>query len=444
MKKYILITLCCIQIVNAFEFEGSIPGNGAIPDGPGDCGISGEPLAITFDVTAVTELNRVELTLDIQHSWVGDLIVELEAPDFTRHVIFGKTGALEGECLGDSSNLDDLYIFSDQASDYFLNNWWIVAANLSSQEVLPHANYRTTTIGGEADPGLNTSMNEVFSEVANPNGTWTLYVYDNAAVDTGHVSAAQLLINRIKGQINDGEASYNIQYDGISHRLETDVYYRAVTTWRYRLASDTREYPILYPDYAIYSDGGDAVTMTWLDVDGKGFRADLTHVIDQTGLNPDEAIITSTMKITNVTANDIDISLFNSAFFGVNHDYNEPVDDNDTAQLINNDPSHIIQVDEDDTYQAEFRATGNENYEINSGDVLADKLNDGTIDDLSNVWGDGYGPANVGTAFQWFSGPLVAGSSYQVQTTIAVGGITAPEPVAPMITSDLIFADGFN
>lgn len=428
------MALLCTQAVSAFNFPGS--NIGSIPDGPGDCGNLGTPLAVTFDVANVDTINRIELTMNVFHTFVGDLTVELEAPDLTRHLLFGKTGAFEGECGGDSSNLTGYYTFSDDAFDFIFYNWWFVAASLDTDQALPGAIYRTTSMGTEPDAGLLTSMNEAFSGVTDINGTWTLYFYDDSMTDVGNVSDAILTINPVGGQISDGEASYTINSLGSGTALETDIDYLESVfgsiDWLYRLSSDTREHQFPMPDYAIYHD--DTVTITWLDVDGKGFRADLTQVIDQTGLETDEAILTSTMKITNLNANGININLFSYA----NFDVNGP--DNDVGQLVNLDVGYIRQSDA--PYQVEYRAGGNQNFQIGNED-LTDLLYDFDVDNLANL-GNGFGPGDARTAFQWFSVPLSAGFIYQVQTTVAVGGLTAPEPLDPVILSDLIFADGFN
>ncbi len=438
MNKYIVIfaLCCCSSAVLAFQYYGS--GYDNIPDGPGECGELGEPLAITFDVENNTAVQRVALKMTIEHDAVGQLIVELEAPDQTRHLLFGQTGAFEGECVGDITDLDGTYVFTDSASEFWYNNWWFVAANLGGNDVMPAASYRTTAMGGTADAGLHTSMNEAFSHIENPNGTWTLYVYDNTDSGFGNVTGATLYINSPQVQISDGEAYYKTGLIGWGADLVTDIDYMDRFRWYYRLGNESREYAFNdpAPNYALYSDQGKAVTMTWLNLADKGFRADLTHVIDQTGLNPDQAILTSTMKITNLNDEDIDISLFNHGKF----DLNGP--SNDIAHLVNNDSSHIRQTD--NPYQLEFRAGDNDRYQIDHDFVIFNQLIvDQDLDDLSNEGGDGFGPADIGTAFQWFSGPIAPGHSYQVQTTVAVGGITAPEPQAPLI-SDLIFMNGYD
>ncbi len=89
MNKYIFaLSIFFSHTVTAITFEGS--GFGEIPDGPGACGNLGDPLAISFDVTDVSEVNRLGLGIDIEHDWMGDLIVELEAPDLTRHTVWSN------------------------------------------------------------------------------------------------------------------------------------------------------------------------------------------------------------------------------------------------------------------------------------------------------------------------------------------------------------------
>jgi hypothetical protein len=106
-------------------------------------------------------------------------------------VIFASTGATTSAGVGDSSNLGGLYSFKDSAAGV---NWWQAAATAGPDALVPAGDYRTTAAGpqGTVNNSPETNMTAAFAGVANPNGTWTLTVSDNAGLDTGAVSAATL------------------------------------------------------------------------------------------------------------------------------------------------------------------------------------------------------------------------------------------------------------
>jgi subtilisin-like proprotein convertase family protein len=135
---------------------------------------------------------NVELDMTMTHTWVGDLDATLVGPGGSpSHVIFASTGATTSAGVGDSSNLGGLYSFKDSAAGV---NWWQAAATAGPDALVPAGDYRTTAAGpqGTVNNSPVTNMTAAFAGVANPNGTWTLTVSDNAGLDTGSVSAATL------------------------------------------------------------------------------------------------------------------------------------------------------------------------------------------------------------------------------------------------------------
>ncbi len=171
---------------------------GALPDAPtGQCwgAFVPTPRNVTFEVSGVAgPPTNVELstTFSPNHSWVGDVRATLIAPNGASHIVFSRTGSTTSGGSGDSSNLAGPYNFKDSAAGV---NWWTAAANEPTGSVpLPAGDYRTTTAGGVAGAGTNTSMTPSFAGVANPTGTWTLRLEDGCAGDTGSISAAALII----------------------------------------------------------------------------------------------------------------------------------------------------------------------------------------------------------------------------------------------------------
>lgn len=164
-------------------------GTGSIPDNA-----PSTPLEISFNITGASgSTNNVELSMTATHTWVGDLRVELFAPNGTSHVIFSRTGQV-GTGVGDSSNLGGEYKFSDAATG---TGWWEAAAIGGTNDIIPPGAYRTTAAGPQTTAGTSpaTNMNAAFAGVSNPNGTWVLKISDFASGDTGAVSAACLKIN---------------------------------------------------------------------------------------------------------------------------------------------------------------------------------------------------------------------------------------------------------
>lgn len=160
--------------IGAPTFPGS--GVGAIPDGGPDCGNPGQPLDITFEVEGVSSAIATSISLDMSHTWVGDLRMTLIAPSGESHVVFAETKETSTEC-GDNSDLEGTYQFRDHLNtnlcDFF------------DKDTIPAGIYRTS------DLCVNTSLDETFFD-SEPNGTWTLRITDSGAGDTGFISAASL------------------------------------------------------------------------------------------------------------------------------------------------------------------------------------------------------------------------------------------------------------
>jgi uncharacterized repeat protein (TIGR01451 family) len=171
-------------------FQANTPTLGAIPDN-----LPATPRDVTFTVAGITGApTNVEVshTYAPAHTWAGDINVNLIAPNATSFVIYGRTGQT-GASAGDSSDLSGPYNFKDSAAGV---NWWTAANTAGAAAPVPPGDYRTTAAGPQ--PVITTSpvtnLTAAFAGVANANGLWTLRFTDNAAGDTGSVSAASLTI----------------------------------------------------------------------------------------------------------------------------------------------------------------------------------------------------------------------------------------------------------
>lgn len=185
------------------------------------------PLAIPDNTSAGTALNipvagltdqlrgvALNITFDQPaggggHTWVGDINMTLTSPSAS-HLIMQRVGSATGTGSGDSTDIQGPYTFTDGTTGDF----WGIAVGMVGGTVPPGA-YRTMA----CCTGAPTDMNPVFAgpvlvepgifakketkEVSIPlpadaaNGNWTLNVSDNAAGDTGRVSALSLTLTTL-------------------------------------------------------------------------------------------------------------------------------------------------------------------------------------------------------------------------------------------------------
>ena len=200
--------------VPAAVFPANSGTLGEIPDNS-----PGTPRDVTFTVSGVPAgaPGNVEVSmtfggpgLTVGHSWVGDVDVTLIAPDASSHVIFASTGATSSTAPGDSSDLIGPYNFKDSAAG---TGWGETAFVGGGAAACPAGDSGTTKPGPRlpAGPSPPTVMTTAYSGVSDPNGTWTLRITDNAAGDTGAVSAAALTVDA--GSVAPGGPA-NVDFDG--------------------------------------------------------------------------------------------------------------------------------------------------------------------------------------------------------------------------------------
>lgn len=173
-----------------FNFTGA----GAIPDGTSQsAGSYGAPRVLTASSTLDEPIVSVNLSLTITHSFVGDVRVILKyQPDdgsgaTLQTVIMERTGALNADDTGDSTNLGGTYVFVNGATTI-----WESAVTLGSTAAVPSGMYGpfVNTLGGTFTP---IEQDAPFRRRTG-RGTWTLEVSDGALFDTGTVNAASINI----------------------------------------------------------------------------------------------------------------------------------------------------------------------------------------------------------------------------------------------------------
>jgi hypothetical protein len=179
-------------------FNADAGSLGGIPDSAGCGPTPGTPRNVTFQASGLSgSVTNVDVSLTLGtpfHTWMGDVIATLIAPNGASHTLFGVTGSTTATGIGDSSDIAGPYVFSDTAPAPPSGGWWQESTARTATQAMTSGTYRTTGLGGagQVNPAPPTSINASFSGVSNANGTWTLRFTDGCSGDTGAVSAASL------------------------------------------------------------------------------------------------------------------------------------------------------------------------------------------------------------------------------------------------------------
>lgn len=193
-KAFTLLFAVAFIVSTSFG-QTTFPGTGvgSIPDATACGPTPGTPLNITFNVTGVSG-NATNLSVSTtfgtpNHTWMGDVVATLIAPNATTFTIFGVTTSTTATGIGDSSDLGGTYTFGNAGT----LNWWDAATLATAAAIIPPGSYRTARLGGAGATNAVTDLNAAFA-AAPANGTWTLRVTDGCTGDTGAITAASLTI----------------------------------------------------------------------------------------------------------------------------------------------------------------------------------------------------------------------------------------------------------
>jgi len=179
------------QIISGTNF-------GPIPDGTGPGPLAyGAPRDIRFNVSGQAgSIGSARVFFRANHPWVGDLKVQLIAPDGRSHLLFERSGATTPTSGGFNANLVDSvqYFFGDDFSTVTGTNWW-TAADIGDANIGTENLFSSVVAGGDGvtNPAPTTSFDAVFGS-ADPNGTWILRFEDGWMGDTGEVTDAELIL----------------------------------------------------------------------------------------------------------------------------------------------------------------------------------------------------------------------------------------------------------
>lgn len=144
--------------------------------------------ALTMTSTGGAASVRVSLTLN--HTWAGDLIITLSHAGRTATLL----QKLRGGLLGTSVNFNGTYEFSDRAQNSMWSDAAVVADNNTAAIVQQGSYYATDASGSPV------SLSQVFEGVELA-GDWTLRIVDAGVGDTGMLTGFELTLDRSIGDI---------------------------------------------------------------------------------------------------------------------------------------------------------------------------------------------------------------------------------------------------
>jgi len=171
LSTVLLSTAGTARAAGFYEFTGS---GGAIADGTGANMPSFTDFVYNEVVSGALFGVNNSLTLDITHTWVGDLTITLEHAGVTV-TLLDRLGVPEGTS-GNGANLNGVYTFS--ATGMSWDPYEEAASNAGVD--IPEGEYE-----------LNNSDGSSLSDFAglDVNGAWTLTVSDSFNFDTGAINS---------------------------------------------------------------------------------------------------------------------------------------------------------------------------------------------------------------------------------------------------------------
>ena len=194
MRKFILVAGTA-----ALALSGAALGNTYSTDGnaidlaPFDDlydGSLGSMASVSLNVGDSLSISDVNVTVDIEHTWAGDLTWKLMSPNGTLVDLVSRAGFAEtaddgNGCCGESSDLvfGNIYTIDDQAGTS--------SETMGSGGDDPINSFSHYSSGFGNEFGLSSLNGE------NAQGVWTLYIGDGAGGDTGILDGFTLEITGV-------------------------------------------------------------------------------------------------------------------------------------------------------------------------------------------------------------------------------------------------------
>lgn len=178
MNKFLLSTSLLLSCIAVKAQTYSSTGSVSIADGSVTCGTDATPgvssISVPLTATIVTP-SAVTINVNLTHAFVGDLRVELVAPDASVCILMNHIGATVCEGTGSTASGANTLSFNSSFATP-------VPTGISP---VPSGNYAPT--GSTAFPAVGNLA--TFLSGKSVNGTWSLRAIDNYAPFVGTIDA---------------------------------------------------------------------------------------------------------------------------------------------------------------------------------------------------------------------------------------------------------------
>src|SRR5262249_51819350 len=136
---------------------------------------------------------RIKLN-GLGHTYLGDLHIVLEDPSGLKYNIVHRVN-LVGTCCGSGCDLSGDYSIYESAGQNFPS---------PCDTTLPAGDYNQYfgSAGRPWPSGTNNIFNTLLSAIPIIPGTWTLHIYDWAAIDTGSLTSWELCFDAPSGPVS--------------------------------------------------------------------------------------------------------------------------------------------------------------------------------------------------------------------------------------------------
>jgi len=189
MRKFLVTGLIAASATVASADVYGPGAGGAIPDAT-PAGLSTTINAVNVANPTIVSVNSVTVSFSTAHTWVGDLVITLTAPNGDNVDVIHRTGAAAGGA-GDSSNAAGPYTFDAAGADFTA-----AAAALPTGSNVPAGTYARFTNAIVGTPASDPDNYSVFNG-DNLNGNWTLNVSDWAGADLGTLGSWSMDITSV-------------------------------------------------------------------------------------------------------------------------------------------------------------------------------------------------------------------------------------------------------
>jgi subtilisin-like proprotein convertase family protein len=168
-------------------------GSGAGDDGyNGTLGTMGSSAIAVSGVSGASVIN-IEVDVNINHTWVGDLILKLQAPNGDLLTLVSRPGSAETVDDGTTGTIGT-------STDWLGSTVTFTDLGTNDAELL------NTPFTGTyyPNPGATASATQTFASLfgGSMNGTWTLFLGDRAADDIGTLNSWAIRITTVNPLIN--------------------------------------------------------------------------------------------------------------------------------------------------------------------------------------------------------------------------------------------------